>query len=112
MGLLSTGDEIIEAPVGDPDFEWAGTKPQLSLPQAIIEELSDLSSDSEHEDAEKLEDAQTPPATTVGSTSTTAQFWRSQHPHGDHPDLASNLPRRAWGRRPPRPNGITVCYFG
>lgn len=77
MGLLSTGAEIIEAPIGDPGFEWAGTKPQLSLPRAIIEELSDLSSDSEHEDAENIEDTQTPPVTTVEpavtpSTSTTA----------------------------------------
>ncbi|RLL99435.1 hypothetical protein CFD26_108172 [Aspergillus turcosus] len=30
MGLLSTGAEIVEAPIGDPGFEWAGTKPQLS----------------------------------------------------------------------------------
>ncbi|RHZ74706.1 hypothetical protein CDV55_108889 [Aspergillus turcosus] len=52
MGLLSTGAEIIEAPIGDPGFD-------------------------EHEDAENIEDAQTPPATTVEpaatpSTSTTA----------------------------------------
>ncbi|KAF7116655.1 hypothetical protein CNMCM5793_005147 [Aspergillus hiratsukae] len=60
----------IEAPIGSPVFEWAGTKTQLSLPQAIIEELSDLSSDSGHEHAEKLEDAQTTPATTVEPAAT------------------------------------------
>ncbi|GIJ83428.1 hypothetical protein Asppvi_002248 [Aspergillus pseudoviridinutans] len=57
MGLLSTGAETIEAPIAGPSFEWASTEPQLSLPQAIIEDLSDLSSDAEQEDAE-LEDAQ------------------------------------------------------
>ncbi|RLL96046.1 hypothetical protein CFD26_100907 [Aspergillus turcosus] len=49
--------ETIEAPIAGPSFEWASTEPQLSLPQAIIEDLSDLSSDAEQEDAE-LEDAQ------------------------------------------------------
>ncbi|PKX98229.1 uncharacterized protein P174DRAFT_426551 [Aspergillus novofumigatus IBT 16806] len=57
MGLLSTGAETIEAPIAGPSFEWASTEPQLSLPQVIIEDLSDLSSDAEQEDA-KLEDAQ------------------------------------------------------
>ncbi|OJI98679.1 hypothetical protein ASPVEDRAFT_881689 [Aspergillus versicolor CBS 583.65] len=77
MGLQSTGPETVEAPIGGPGFEWAGTRPQLSLPQAIIEELSDLSSDSEHEDTEQLEDGKTRDETTAKpaatpSTSTSA----------------------------------------
>ncbi|KAE8379868.1 hypothetical protein BDV26DRAFT_290878 [Aspergillus bertholletiae] len=70
MGLLSTGSEIIEVPIGGPGFEWTGTEPQLPLPQAIIEELSDLSSDSEHEDAESLQGTQAPPTITVEPTAT------------------------------------------
>ncbi|KAE8134923.1 hypothetical protein BDV38DRAFT_273142 [Aspergillus pseudotamarii] len=70
MGLLSTVSEIIEAPIGGPGFEWAGTEPQLPLPQTIIEELSDLSSDSEYQDTESLQGTQVPPATTVEPAAT------------------------------------------